>query len=111
MDPNSAVKEGEYKTTEKYTQALLKQAGLKVGRIFSTGNILTEDARNKMYNVLNTKLKVNEASYRNVANEYQRQIEDAYAGRPRQITNYGGTTQRTQQSSPSVGSKGGLVGF
>jgi len=113
MDPNSAVKEGEYKTTEKYTQALLKAAGLKVGRIFSTGNILTEDARNRMYNVLNTKLKVNESAYRNVANEYQRQIEDAYAGRPRQITNYGGgTTQGGGISAqPSASPKGGLVGF
>jgi len=96
MDPNSAVKEGEYKTTEKYTQALLKAAGLKLGRVFSTGNILTEDARNRMYNVLNAKLKVNESAYKNVASEYQRQINDAYSGLPRQITNYSGSTNISQ---------------
>lgn len=87
-DPNSAVKEGEYNSIEKYAQALLQRAGLKVKRVFSATGILTPEARTAMGNTLRTSLSSAQNAYNNVYNEYQRQINDAYSGTPRNITNY-----------------------
>lgn len=98
-DPNSAVKEGEYNSIEKYAQAVLQRVGLKVSRVFSSTGILTPEARTAMSNTLNTSLQASQRAYDQVASEYQRQINDAYSGSPRQITNYTGTTGTTNTSN------------
>lgn len=88
-DPGSAVKEGEYNSIEKYAQAVLGRIGLKVNRIFTPTGILTPEARLAMEKTLQSSLNSSEKAYKNVKSEYQRQINDAYSGKPRQITDYG----------------------
>lgn len=88
MDPNSVVREGEYKTVQDYGQALVQKAGLNLQRITDNSNFLTKDAKDKMLATLQTKVGAMKKGYDQVAGEYQRQIDDAYAGKPRQITNY-----------------------
>ncbi len=90
MDPNSVVREGEYKTVQDYSQALLQNMGLKAKRVFDNSGFLTPEARTFMQNTIKRRLDVSQVQYNQVADEYQRQIDDAYTGKPRQITNYGG---------------------
>lgn len=98
-DPNSAVKEGEYASIEKYAQAVLQRVGLKVSRVFNATGILTPEARTAMGSTLNTSLQASQRAYQQVASEYQRQVDDAYSGSPRQITNYSGGTAPTSTTS------------
>ena len=87
-DPNSAVKEGEYDSIEKYAQAVAQRAGLKLNRFFSPTGILTPEARKAMGTTLQSSLRASETGKNQVQAEYQRQIDDAYAGKPRTITQY-----------------------
>jgi hypothetical protein len=95
MDPNSVVREGEYKTVQDYGQALVQKAGLNLKRITDNSNFLTSDAKQKMLATLQTKVGAMKKGYDQVASEYQRQIDDAYSGKPRQITNYSATVGST----------------
>jgi hypothetical protein len=88
MDPNSVVREGEYKTVQDYGQALTQKYALGTKRIFDNSNFLTEDAKTKMLTTLESKLSSLKQSYKNTESEYQRQIDDAYAGKARTITKY-----------------------
>lgn len=87
-DPNSAVKEGEYASIEKYAQAVAQRAGLQLNRVFTPTGILTPEARKAMGATLQTSLNASQSSYNQVQAEYQRQIDDAYLGKARSITNY-----------------------
>jgi len=97
MDPNSVVREGEYKTVQDYAQSLVQRYSTGVKRVFDNSNFLTEDAKAKMLSTLENKVGALKKSYDKTAAETQRQIDDAYAGRPRQITNY--STDTPQQES------------
>jgi len=97
MDPNSAVREGEYKTVQQYSTALLQRYGLNTKRVFDNSGILTSEARAFIKSTLDNTYKSHKAQYDNVASEYQRQINDTMTGKPRQITNYSGSFE-----SPSV---------
>jgi len=99
-DPTSAVKEGEYNSIEKYSQAVLQRTGLNVKRIFTATGVLTPEARTAMRKTLEASSSATKRAYDQVSSEYQRQINDTYAGKPRQITNYEG-------SAPQKGSTGG----
>lgn len=88
-DPNSAVREAEYDSVEKYSQAVIQRAGLKVSRVFTPTGVLTQEARDAMSKTLNGALAASYELYKKTESEYQRQIDDAYAGKPRQITSYG----------------------
>lgn len=94
-DPNSAVKEGEYASIEKYSQALMQRAGLRVNRAFTATGVLTPEARKAMSTTIQKSLDTVQRAYEQVYNEYQRQIGDAYAGQPRSITQY--TPPKKQQ--------------
>lgn len=99
MDPNSVVREGEYNTIQQYAQTWADNFGFKAKRVFSNTNFLTPDAKQKMLNALAPKIKTIENQYNNLYSEYQRQINDAYGGSPRQLTNYaGGNTGGNTQS-------------
>lgn len=87
-DPNSAVKEGEYASIEKYAQAVAQRAGLQLSRVFSPTGILTPEARTAMGLTLQTSLNASQSSYNQIQSEYQRQIDAAYSGQPRQLTQY-----------------------
>jgi len=103
MDPNSVVREGEYNTIQKYAQTWANNFGFKAQRIFSNTNFLTASAKQKMLNALKPKVDTITKQYENLNSEYQRQIQDAYAGRPRKITNYaaGNIPQNTPQADPN----------
>lgn len=88
MDPNSVVREGEYNTIQRYAQTWADTFGFSVKRIFSNTNFLTPDAKQKMLSALEPKINTLANQYQSLQSEYQRQIDDAYAGKPRQITNY-----------------------
>ena len=88
MDPNSVVRESEYKTVQEYAQALLKTKGINVARVFTSIGTLTQEARNAMSKTLQTRFDVQQKLYNQVSGDYQRQINDAYSGTPRTITNY-----------------------
>jgi len=104
MDPNSVVREGEYNTIQKYAQTWADNFGFTAKRIFSNTNFLSTDAKQKMLNALSPKVQAIESQYVNLRNEYQRQMNDAYAGKQRQITEYGvtPTNQQSPQQQPSM---------
>ena len=80
MDPNSVVREGEYKTVQDYSQALLQAFGLKTKRVFSNTGFLTTEARGFLENTLDKKLKATEMPYKNLVNEYGRKIDKITGG-------------------------------
>lgn len=88
MDPNSVVREGEYNTIQKYAQTWANNFGFTATRIFSNTNFLSADAKQKMLNALEAKFGSIQTQYKNLSSEYQRQINDARTGLPRQITDY-----------------------
>jgi len=88
MDPNSVVREGEYNTVQKYAQTWADNFGFTAKRIFSNTNFLSKDAKQKMLNSLEAKMGSITSQYKNVYNEYQRQIKDAASGNTRSITDY-----------------------
>lgn len=101
QDPNSVVKEGEYITVQKYSQSLIQQKWADAKRMAQNVAFLTPEARKNMIATIKSKYGASEKAYQNVYSEYQRQINDAYTGAPRQITNYLGGAQ------PGVSSGGG----
>lgn len=104
MDPNSVVRESEYSTVQKYSQALLKAAGINLQRVFTDTGALSPEARNAMAKTLETKLSVQQAAYNQVSSEYQRQIDDAYAGKNRTIIDYTGDGSGNNQQDTTLDS-------
>jgi hypothetical protein len=88
MDPNSAVKEGEYITVQKYNQSLIQQGWANAKRIAQNVAFLTPEARQNMLATINSKYAAAQQAYGNVKSQYQRQIDDAYVGKQRTITDY-----------------------
>jgi len=80
MDPNSVVREGEYKTVQDYAQAVWQAAGLKGVRVFANTGFLTNQARSFMNNTLTARLKTQERTYRNIYDEYGRRIDKISGG-------------------------------
>lgn len=104
MDPNSAVREGEYKTVQDYATSLLQKYGLNSKRVFTNSGFLTDEARGFLSNTLQNRLASSQKAYDNVANEYQRRISDVQSGNFNSITNYSSafpsSTNTPAQSSP-----------
>lgn len=103
MDPNSVVREGEYATVQKYAQALLEAYGLKAKRVFDNSGFLTVEARNFLLNTIERRAKVSEIGYDNLHSEYQRQINDAIAGKTRTLTQYKTGDTPSGPQVPQVG--------
>ncbi len=78
MDPNSAVREGEYKTVQEYAQAYLPTLGIKTQRLVDNRGFLTQEARNLMQTSLEKKFKPVKSAYD--------QIHDSYASRINKIS-------------------------
>lgn len=74
MDPNSVVREGEYKTVQDYSTALLERLGLKAKRVFENTGFLTQEARDFLLKTLNNRFNSTEKAYKNVYQEYGRRI-------------------------------------
>lgn len=101
MDPNSVVREGEYKTVQDYAQSLVQRYTTGVKRVVDNTNFLTVDAKTKMLATLEAKVGSQKKSYENLSSEYQRQINDVYAGKPVTITNYLTSSPSSTSSSSS----------
>ena len=80
MDPESAVREGEYSTIQDYATAYVEKLGLKANRIFNNKGFLTDEARNFMLTTLNRRYKQVEKSYTDLANQYGQNIESVKTG-------------------------------
>ena len=80
MDPNSVVREGEYKTIQDYSTALLERVGLKARRIFDNSGFLTQEARGFMLRTLQNRLSSSERAQKNIYNEYARRINKITGG-------------------------------
>jgi len=88
MDPASVVREGEYATVQKYAQSWATSFGFNAARIFSNSPFLSASAIANMKATINSKYQAAEKNYKNVYDEYQRQIQGAYTGEQRTITDY-----------------------
>lgn len=91
MDPNSAVKEGEYITIQKYNQSFIQSGWASAKRIVANEAFLTPEARKNMIETIKTKYDTAKIDYNDLHSEYQRQMNDAQSGKPRQLTNYDST--------------------
>lgn len=90
MDPNSAVKEGEYLTVQKYSQSLVQKGWADAKRILSNEAFLTPEARKNMIATIESKFSASKQGFDNLYNEYNRKIEDAKSGNiGGSIPNYG----------------------
>lgn len=74
MDPNSVVRESEYKTVQDYAQAVLAAQGLKAKRYFTSTGFLTDEARGFINTTLTNRLKTQYKTYKNISDEYGRRI-------------------------------------
>ena len=92
MDPDSAVREGEYATVQDYSQALLQAYGLKAKRVFTNGGFLTDEARGYIEDTISDREKSMRSQYENVFNEYGRRIDQAtgLSGGSSFLTDYAG---------------------
>lgn len=72
MDPESVVREGEYKTVQDYAQALVDKLGFKFGRIWKNSQFLTPEARQKMKATIQKKTDSTATLYRG----YRKTIAD-----------------------------------
>ncbi len=103
MDPNSVVREGEYKTVQDYSTALLQRFGLNAKRVFVNDGFLTDEARRFMQDTLQRRLETSSKQYQNVYTEYARRIDKltGNADGKDYITNYGNAFSATPGSTPS----------
>lgn len=100
LDPNSAVREGEYKTVQDYATSLLQRSGLKTRRVFTNSGFLTEEARTFINTTLTNRLNASEKAYKNVYDEYGRRINKVtgQADGSEYITDYGQAFSDTSSS-------------
>ncbi len=74
MDPNSAVREGEYKTVQQYAQAYLPSLGIKGIRLVDNRGFLTKQARDLMEKSLEKKFAPVEKNYSSIRDSYAQRI-------------------------------------
>ncbi len=75
FDPNSAVREGEYKTVQDYATSLLQRAGLKANRVFNNDGFLTQQAKDFINSTLDNELKTSNKTYQNIYQGYLGKID------------------------------------
>jgi hypothetical protein len=75
MDPDSAVREGEYSTVQKYAQDWLSTTGFNMKRIFDGAEILTPEAIARLKEAIKLRAQPARGKYDNLYKETQRRIE------------------------------------
>lgn len=75
MDANSAVREGEYLTVQKYAQALAEKFGLDTVRLLKNEKFLTDEAVTNMIKTANSRYKASERSYKDLRDSYIEKID------------------------------------
>lgn len=76
LDPGSVVREGEYATAQKYAQSWLAAYGKGVTQALAGTGFLSETARKNIKDTIETKYKSSLRSYDNLANQYEKGIND-----------------------------------
>lgn len=76
MDPDSAVREGEYATVQKYAQSWASTFSFDAQRVVDGVEFLTPEARINLKNAINTKYMATKKSYDKVYEEYGRRINE-----------------------------------
>lgn len=100
MDPNSAVREGEYTTVQKYAQSFIQTGWANAQRLTQNVAFLTPEARQNMVATINSRYQASYQNYQNIQNEYQRRIDDAMAGGINgSLTNYAGAFDNSSSGS------------
>lgn len=74
MDPDSAVREGEYETVQKYAQSWAERFGFSAARIYSNTQFLTPQSRANMKATITKRYAAGKAQYDNVRKSYATQI-------------------------------------
>ena len=80
MDPNSVVREGEYKTVQEYAQSLFNKYGTGMQQAFTGEGFLSKQARENIKKTIEGKYNVEKELYTNVRNQYAQKI-DSLAGK------------------------------
>lgn len=90
-DPQGSVKEGEYKTVQKYSQSLLKTLGNNALRMVGDHPILTPATRKYLKDNIKLKYDSVRKQHAQIANEYGRRINKITGGEDGidYLTNYG----------------------
>lgn len=114
MDPDSVVREGEYKTVQTYAQSWAETFGFNVARIFSNTSFLTPQARQNMKSAIQKKYAAGRAQYDNVRKSYAKQI-DKITGEPGTgddwLVDYAGAFPGTDDDAePKEGTEGVVDG-
>lgn len=91
MDPDSVVREGEYKTVQKYAQSWADTFGFNAARIFSNTSFLTPEARKNMKTTIQKKYAAARGQYDNLRVQYGQQINRITGGKDGDtyLTDYG----------------------
>lgn len=76
MDPDSAVREGEYATVQKYAQSWASTFSFDAQRVVDGVEFLTPEARINLKNAINSKYMATKKSYDKVYDEYGRRINE-----------------------------------
>lgn len=102
MDPDSAVREGEYATVQKYAQSWAETFGFNVARVAAGIEFLTPQSRENIKATIDKNFQARKKAYDNVYSEYGRRINE-------RLNINDGTKYLTQYSlfggSSNVGSK------
>lgn len=92
MDPDSAVREGEYATAQKYAQSMVKSFGKSITQALNGTGFLSPEARENMKKTINSRYNSNKKLYDNTYSEYVRRINKVSGGNDGAdyLTNYAG---------------------
>lgn len=88
LDPTSVVRESEYASASKSGNIFSGVMAQFNGYLKPEGGFLPDKVKQAFNSILQSKLDTVTQQYQNLKSEYQRQIDDAYSGKPRQITSY-----------------------
>ena len=88
LDPDSAVKEGEYTTIQKYSQSLVNKYGKSFTQALNGTGFLSEKAREDIKKTIKSKYVASKQGYDDLASQYQQDINDLKNGVTRDLLNY-----------------------
>lgn len=104
MDPNSAVKEGEYDTISDRSMTMLERFGFNVKKVASGTQFLTADAIRNMQKTIKSQFDEFQSAYDEERNLYGSQVErmghgSIPAGTGKDYFSVGGSSESTPQPS------------
>jgi hypothetical protein len=116
MDPDSAVREGEYATVQRYAQSLAEKFGFDVTRVFSNTPFLTPEARQNMKATIMERYQAARGGYDSLRKSYGTKLS-AMGGDDADLIDYGAgfpsvdqpQDQAAPQRKPIPGIPGGIA--